>query len=374
MSLSSSSRQVKKVLTFLRRVPPALRWRIERRLVPVKRSSLRRAAAAQAVRTRRALRPASGRGSTARPLVLRLANAHGSLQPELRWFAEEVNTASDGAVRISFVNNWTTPENLREETATMLSVMKNRADLGWAGTRAFGCLGVRSLDPLQAPLLFDGYESVAAACRNDLTAEMLEPLERLGLHGLVVLPGPLRKPFAFTRRLLGPRDYEGTRLRIHESLVAEVTYRALGAEAVVLSVRQMAYQPETRVDGFDLQIEALAGWRLAGSITYNVNLWPRTIAITASQRSYSRLGASERDVLEIAARQTLSRSLEHLRDQEQRDLDALPASVNPIYASDEQVADLRERVEPAYEDLRRHPDTRSFMARLETIASRRRIS
>ena len=83
------------------------------------------------------------------------------------------------------------------------------ADLGWAGTRAFGCLGVRSLDPLQTPFLLEDYSVLDAVCRDDVTAEMLEPLTRLGLIGLVVLPGAQRKPFAFTRRLLGPRDYEG---------------------------------------------------------------------------------------------------------------------------------------------------------------------
>jgi TRAP-type C4-dicarboxylate transport system substrate-binding protein len=358
------------VVTFLRRVPPALRWRSERLLVPIARSPLRRAAAAHSVHAQRLVRPGSGRGSVKRPLILRFANAHGSLLPELRWFTEEVVRASDGAVQIAFVNNWTTPDNLREETSTMLGVMKDQADLGWAGTRAFGCLGVRSLDPLQAPLLFDNYESVAAVCSSELTAEMLEPLDDLHLHGLVVLPGPLRKPFAFTRRLLGPRDYEGAKLRIHESLVAEVTYRALGAEAVVLSVRQMAYQPDARVDGLDIQTEALAGWRLAGSITYNVNLWPRTIAIAASRKTYSWLGMSERELLHTAAQRTLDRALEHLRDQEQRDLDALPATVNPIFADLEQIAGIRERVETVYEDLRSHPECRSFLERVEAIARR----
>ncbi len=353
------------VVTFLRRVPPALKWRAERLLVPVARSSARRAAAGHAVRARRVV---TGRRTGTRPLVLRFANAHASLLPELRWFDEELTEVSGGEVRIEFVNTWTTPDNTREETATMLGVVKNQADLGWAGTRAFGCLGVRSLDPLQAPLAFRDYESVAAVCGDEITAEMLEPLEGLGVKGLVVLPGPLRKPFAFTRRLLDPRDYEGAKLRIHESLVAEVTYRALGAEAVVLSVHQMASRAMALVDGLDIQTEALAGWRLAGSITYNVNLWPRTLAIVASRKSYDWLGASERELLHDAARRTQARALDHLRDQEQRDLDALPAVVNPIRATDEQVAGLRERVEPAYDDLRAHPETRPFLDRVLALA------
>jgi TRAP-type C4-dicarboxylate transport system substrate-binding protein len=350
-------------------VPPALKWRSERFLVPIQRSTPRREAAARLVRARRAVRPHSNRGTSARPLVLRFANAHGSLLQELRWFQEAVEEESAGAVEIDFVNLWTTPDNTREETSTMLGVTRDRADLGWAGTRAFGCLGVRSLDPLQAPMLFDDYRQVAAVCAHELTAEMMEPLERLNLVGLAVLPGPFRKPFAFTRRVLGPRDYEGTKLRIHESLVAEATYRALGAEAVVLSVREMASDPARYVDGLDIQTEALAGWRLRGSITYDINLWPRTIAITASRRSFAWLGPPERELLRAAAARTLARALEHLRDQDERDRQALPAAVNPILAGEDQVAGVRAKVEPAHEELRAHPETRDLFARLVDVVA-----
>jgi TRAP-type C4-dicarboxylate transport system substrate-binding protein len=358
---------VDEIVTFVRRVPPALQWRTARRLQPIQRSSARRELSSRIVRLQRGARPHSNRAKAGRPLVLRFANAHGSQLQELRWFQEAVEVASSGDVRIEFVNLWTTADNQREETATMLDVTKGRADLGWAGTRAFGCLGVRSLDPLQAPMLFPDYSSVTAACAGELADEMLEPLERLNLRGLVVLPGPFRKPFAFTRRLLGPRDYEGTRLRIHESVVADVTYRSAGAAAVVLSVRQMASDPARYVDGLDIQTEALLGWRLKGSITYNVDLWPRTIAIAASRRTFEWLGSPERELLTAAARHTLERAVEHLRDQRERDRRALPDAVNAILASPEQVEALREKVEPAHEDLRRHPDSRAFFDRLQRI-------
>lgn len=358
---------------FAKRVPGALQWRLEERLAPVKRSSARRDVSARLVRARRTVVRGANHGTSSRPLVLRLANAHGSQLPELRWFAEEVESVSNGAVRVGFVNLWTTADNTHEETTTMLGVVRNQADLGWAGTRAFGVLGVRSLDPLQAPMLFDEYAPLAAVVSDDLMHEMLEPLERLGLTGLVVLPGGLRKPFAFTRRLLGPRDYEATKLRIHESVVADVTYRALGAEAVVLSVRQMASDPMRFCDGLDIQTEALAGWGLRGSITYNVNLWPRTIALAASQRAFAWLGTAERELLRDASRRTLARALEKLRDQERIDRAAMPPSVNPILAEPEQVESLRKAVEPAHEELRRHPDTSAFYERVVAVAARNRV-
>jgi TRAP-type C4-dicarboxylate transport system substrate-binding protein len=356
---------------FAKRVPPGLTRRVDERLVPLKRSNTRRELEGRVVRARRWVAH-GGNGSGSRPLTLRFANAHGSLLPELHWFADAVVKVSNGDVRIDYINRWTTPDNTREETSTMASVMREQADLGWAGTRAFGVLGVRSLDPLQAPMLFDEYQSLGVVVAHELMHEMMEPLERLGLKGLVVLPGGLRKPFAFTRRLLAPRDYEGAKLRIHESLVAETTYRALDAEAVVLSVRQMASNPMQLCDGLDIQTEALAGWGLRGSITYNVNLWPRTLAIAASERSFTWLGEPERQLLLDASQRTLMRALDKLQRQDEIDRAAVPESVNPIEASADDVQAIRRRVEPAHEELRRHPDTAPFYERLRAIAERSR--
>jgi TRAP-type C4-dicarboxylate transport system substrate-binding protein len=349
---------------FARRAPDALRRRWHKRWDPIGCSAERRALTGRAVWARRSV------GRTPKPLVLRFANAHRARIPELEWFAEEVDRASAGAVRIRFVDGWTTRDHPTEETATVAAVGQDEADLGWAGTRAFGCLGVRSLDPLQTPFLLEDYAALEAACRDEVAAEMLEPLGRLGFVGLVVLPGAQRKPFAFSRRLLGPRDYEGTRLRIHESLVAESTYRALGAEAVTLSVERMMTEPEAFIHGLDLQTEALGAWGLRGSITFNVNLWPRTVALVASARTYEWLGEEERDVLHTASAKTLDRALGQLADQGRRDREAVPPDVTAVYADDEQVAAMRRQVEPVREELRSHPETGRFLERIEAIAGR----
>jgi TRAP-type C4-dicarboxylate transport system substrate-binding protein len=349
---------------FARRAPGALEWRWKQWWEPIGRSDTRRTLAGRATWAARSVRPRS------EPRVLRFANAHLARLFELEWFAEEVERVSDGALRIKFINTWTTADNPREETATVAAVAANHADLGWAGTRAFGCLGVRSLDPLQTPFLLEDYAVLDAVLRDQVATEMLEPLGQLGFVGLVVLPGAQRKPFAFARRLLSPRDFEGAKLRIHESLVADSTYRALGAEAVTLSIKDMASRPDALIDGLDLQTEALAGWRLRGSITFNVNLWPRTLAIVASRRTFDWLEPEEREMLRAASSRTLERALDRLADQEQRDRAALPSEVTPVYAEDEDVVAIRERVEPVREELRALPETRGFLERLELLAGR----
>lgn len=348
---------------FARRSPTAAAWHWRHFWKDrVGRSEARRAVEGKAIWAGRSL------PIKRRPTVLRFANAQRSRQPEIEWFAQEVDRVSAGALRVSFIDGWVTADNPHEETAAVAAVMRGQADLAWAGTRAFGCLGSRTLDPLQTPFLLEDYSVLDAVCRDDVTVEMLEGVERLGLVGLVVLPGPQRKPFAFARRLLGPRDYVGAKMRIHESLVATSAYRELDAEAVALSPKQMLTRPHNLIDGLDLQTESLAGWGLRGSITFNVNLWPRTSALVAARRTVDWLGNAEREMLRAAAAGTLARSLDRLPDQSRRDREAVPPQVTPIYADDHEVIALRERLAPVREELRRNPETGLLLERLEQLA------
>jgi TRAP-type C4-dicarboxylate transport system substrate-binding protein len=329
-------------------------------------STARRVVGARTVDARRSVGRPSARG---KGLTLRFGNALGAPLVELEWFAEAVERLSGGDVRVRFLNHWTPTTNPREETTTVRGTMRGLSDLCWAGTRAFGCLGVRSLDPLQAPLLIATYAAVAAKCRDAVTADKLDPLDAIGLIGLAVLPGALRKPFAFTRRLIDVRDYDGTKLRIHESRVADATYSALGAQAVLLSTAEMVEEPEKRVDGMDIQVAAIASWGYTGSVTYNVNLWPRTLAIAASRKIFDWIGEPERELLRDAADETLQHALTELEHQDERDREELPASVNMVLATDEQLRVLRERVEPVYDELRADVTTRSGLERIERIVA-----
>jgi TRAP-type C4-dicarboxylate transport system substrate-binding protein len=356
------------MISFLRRIPPALHWRAMKLWSIITRSQARREIAGHSVWAARRLKNRSGKRS--RGVRLRFANALGQPLPEHRWFAEEVAALSGGDMRIEFYNHWTTTANRREETSTIAGASHAQADLSWAGTRAFGPLGVRSLDPLQAPLLFSSYDAIDSVLRAGFMSDMLDPLQLIGLIGLAVLPGALRKPFAFTRRLIDPRDYEGARLRIHESVVAEKTYNALGAQAVLLSPDEMGDRPETKVDGMDLQTAAIVSWGVSGSVTFNVNLWPRTLALVASRKTYQWLGTDEQQLLMRAAENTRDRALTAFAGQAERDLSELPHNVGIVTASDEQLARLREQVEPVYEDLRSHAETRDGLEKVEAIVSR----
>src|SRR5215210_9150363 len=81
--------------------------------------------------------PPAGRATT-----LTLANVNS--EPEvLEAFAREVEDLSRGRLRIHFKNSWGQRRDGNAEVNVIRDVRAGKADLGWAGSRAFDLVGVR---------------------------------------------------------------------------------------------------------------------------------------------------------------------------------------------------------------------------------------
>jgi TRAP-type transport system periplasmic protein len=102
-------------------------------------------------------------------------------------------------------------------------------DLGWTGTRVFDTLGVTSLQALTAPLLVDSYALQQIVINSDMPGRMLNGLDQVGVTGLAVLAGGLRRPIAVKGPLLGPPDWKGLTIQTFRSNSQAETIRALGA-------------------------------------------------------------------------------------------------------------------------------------------------
>ena len=164
-------------------------------------------------------------GTQARqPVVLTLANFIGE-SGELDGFAGEVRRLSAGTMRIDIRSRWR-PGQVDSENGLIGDVGAGKADLGVVGSRAWDSAGVNSFRALSAPLLITSYALQDRVLRSPMTGQMLQGLRPLGLAGIGVLPGPLRKPLGMARPLLRPSDYAGLRIGIQQSRVADATMRA----------------------------------------------------------------------------------------------------------------------------------------------------
>jgi len=302
-----------------------------------------------------------------KPVVLTMANGNGD-DAELDPFASAVSQMSNGTLRIVFHNHWRTGSP-GYETGVIHDVAAGKADLGWAGSRAFDSVGVASFDALNAPLLIDSYPLQRTALESPLASQMLDALKPLGVVGLGILPGPLRKPLG-SSRLVGPQDYRGKKIAIQDSQIARATLRALGATA-------HAIPSGGRIDAFDgieQQIGSIDGNRydsVGKYLTANVNLWPRPLVLFMNTKAFAALTDVQRRVLRRAARNALSATLRIQTDRQHNESlgNLCRRRVSFVTASDIDLAALRRAVQPVYDKLQQDPQNKAAIEQIRAMRS-----
>jgi TRAP-type C4-dicarboxylate transport system substrate-binding protein len=287
---------------------------------------------------------------------------------ELRFFVSEVERLSGGKLRIRLVPAGHSTQT-DFEAATIRDMQRGRAELAFAGTRAWDEFGVHRMSALMAPFLVDSYPLEQRIFEGDVGREMLAELRSLGLVGIGILPGGIRHPFALSRRLGGPADYRGLEIGTQQSRVAATTLSALGARPVSVPSDTLGFQGP---DGYEQRLEVLYGDRLAapGShITVNVNLWPRPLVIFARAHAYERLTASERDVLQHAAANALPKATAAARasDLEMAGNFCREGRVALDRASPSELRALRQAVTRVYRALESDAATRDAMQQIEGL-------
>jgi TRAP-type C4-dicarboxylate transport system substrate-binding protein len=300
------------------------------------------------------------------PVVLTLANVNGSTG-ELDGFTSNVWRLSHGTMRIDIKYRWRYGQ-VRPETGLIGDVRAGNADLGVVGSRAWDSVGVNGFRALGAPLLIDSYALQDRVLRSPMTGQMLAGLRPLGLAGIGVLPGPLRKPLGITRPLLKPADYAGLTIGVQQSLVAGATMRALGATPVWFPVTW----PVTGFGAAEEHISAIQGNqydRVGTYLTANVNLWPRPLVVFANGKAWAALTPAQRSILHRAVTGDVAAETNVVRGDERTDTATLcrRGRLRFLDASPADLAALRLAVQPVYGQLERDPQTRRDIRQIEAL-------
>lgn len=282
-------------------------------------------------------------------------------------FAGEVERLSDGAMRIRIVEAGHHGPDY--EAATIRDMRRGRADLAFAGSRAWDEFGANSLRALSAPLLIDSYRLQERVLSSELVDAMLEELRPLGLVGVGILPGPIRRPLGAEQPLTAPSDFRGLTIGTQQSNVADATFRALGAEVHRYPVTVGSLDG---VDGIEHSVQAIesGGLDADGShLMTNVNLWPRPLVLFANERSYRGLSADQRRILRTAARNTVPERTAGERASEAESSGNMCRKGQATFdtASPRELRTLRRAVEPVYSDLERHAGTRATIEAIDRL-------
>jgi TRAP-type transport system periplasmic protein len=307
-------------------------------------------------------------GGERRPdaVVLTLANHEGDTT-DLGEFAREVARQSDGSLRIEFKNGWR-QGRADYEPRTIEDVQQGRVDLAKVGVRAFDLAGVRSFQPLVAPLAVDSYALERRVLASPVAARMLQDVERINLVGVALLPGDLRKPLGISRALMGAPDYRGATIGTRASALGGRTFRALGADPEF-------YAPGGDISAFDgteVGLTGVEGDRLDGparTLALNVNLWPRVLAIVVNPDAYEGLSDDQREALSAAGRAALDPAIERVQQFDREALGVLcnRGEVALRSVTHAQLAALRAATTPVSEALVQEPDTRDSVRQIAVM-------
>lgn len=253
-------------------------------------------------------------GGTDAPVTLTMIDVASNLNgfPAVQYFIDRVSVVSKGKLTIDVQLGYTNfaPD---AEQQIVHDVADGKADLARIGTRAFDRLGVTSFQALTAPMLIDNYPLQAAVFDHGIPIEMMDGLEPLGVTGLGVMAGPLRRPAA-TKPLLAPADWRGLTIETRASdgeVAAVETLGATPTEVVGPGLDEGLASGE--IDGLTvdlLQFHLNGRENTTPYVTANVALWPQTLALVVNSDRLSKLTDEQRGWLQEAADDAVTYSLQ----------------------------------------------------------------
>lgn len=227
------------------------------------------------------------------------------------YFVKEVDTASGGAIKIE-----TLPNYPGGDVPLLQDVRGGTVEMASVSSAVWDTQGVRSFEPLQALGLITRYDLERQVITGPIAQEMLASTDAVGLKGLAIHEGGLRKPVGASQPLASPADFRGKTIRTPESSVLETGIRALGADPTSIPVTDIfAALRDGTVDGMEANlglVQTLKLYEVAKFITANVNLWPFPTVLVINQRSFDGLSADQQKILTDTAAKVPGFSLDIL--------------------------------------------------------------
>src|SRR5690348_6883640 len=243
-------------------------------------------------------------------LTMADGNDNVSIWPAVSRFVDRYRELSPGSP-VKVVDRWGDFKPASEEQIVR-DVAAGKADVGWVGTRVFDTLGVPAFQALSAPMLVDSYALQQAIVDSDVSGTMLGSLDKVGVRGIGLLAGGLRKPMSVKHPFLRPADWQGAQFGSRRSAVQKQAIEALGAttsEALgderdqLLDSGQLgAFENSLRVYQFN-SLEKHAPY-----VAANVNLWPEMVVLIVNPGRFDKLPNQVRANLMRAAHEASAQS------------------------------------------------------------------
>ena len=305
-------------------------------------------------------------GGRTEPATLRIAAHERDYFAKL--FSDEVRRMSKGRIQIEFIAGSSDNDPADAVVRYARGVRDGRYDLGVIEASAWDELGVRSLEPLQAPFLITDQSLFRAVLASPLADKMLAGLRSQHVVGLSLMMTWLQHPVSDSGPLRMPSDFRGKRILVPVSRVNDAVMSALGATPVHLNFDQAQKSIERReLDGQEMPAFARPNVWLTGNVSFSAD----ALTVVANERRFAKLSDQQRDILRTAAARAAERVADVMTgDPEVGLVEGHCKRGHVVLASPGDLAAFERAVQPVYAQLERDPQVKAAIAAIRDLKAR----
>lgn len=224
-------------------------------------------------------------------------------------YVKRVKEASNGAIDIQ-----TLPNYPGGDVPLLQDVRDGAVQMASVSTAVWSTQGVNSFNALQAMGLISRYDLEKEVIDGPIAQDMLKGTEAIGLKGLAIHEGGMRKPVGGKKPLNSVEAFKGQKIRTPESPVLQTGIKALGADPTAVPVGDMySAMRDGTVDGLEANLGLIQTnkiYEVAKYITANVNLWPFPTVLVMNQSDFDKLSADQQETITKVASEMPAFSIE----------------------------------------------------------------
>ena len=288
------------------------------------------------------------------PIIIKFSHVVANDTPKGKGalkFKELAEKYTDGKVKIEVYPNSSLYKDKEEIEALQLGSVQMLAP----STAKFAPLGVKEFEALDLPWLFKDEATYSEAMKGEVGKWLFKKLEAKGISGLAYWDNGFHMVSA-NRPLLAPADFQGLKVRISGSKIADQYFRQLGSIPQIMAFSEVYQALQTGVvDGcentpsnyltqkfFEVQKDI--------TVSYHAHL---QYAVIVNSKFWSGLPADVRTQLEKAMADATDYTNSIARKENEDALAEIKKSGKSeiITLSHEQDEAMRKAMEPVYKDV-----------------------
>jgi TRAP-type C4-dicarboxylate transport system substrate-binding protein len=313
----------------------------------------------------------AGCGSSSSGKTLTLGYVTGPTHPyglALTQFAADVATASGGKLKIKLLPTY----GGGNDTTLLNDERGGSVDMGSVSASVWDTNGVNSFQALQMPFLITNYKLEKAVLDSPIQAQMLAGTSAIGLHGLAIHEGGLRKPLSTGACITTVQGFQGQKMRVPPAKLLTASIKALGAVPTPLALSDVYLALK---NGTVTSMEANYGliytqkfYEVSKCVTGNVNLWPFPTVLSINNKVWTGLTSEEQGWINSSAAKLSDNSIAIVSNPASPLVTNLCAAGLKIgKATPDALAAMRTQVNSVYTQFASTQPTQGFVTSIEKI-------